>query len=98
MSDNPFDVFAADVKAAIPSTDGSDKTNQPINIMAQPAPAPVPVMNAHAAPAMNQPPQPQQSMNGSQMGMMNQQSMYGGGFGMNGNGMTAPAPQGGRET
>ena len=95
MSDNPFDVFAADFKAAIPSTDGSDKTNQPINIMAQPAPAPVPVMNAPAAPVMNQQPQPQQSMNGAQMGMMNQQSMYGGGFGMNGNSMTAPAPQGG---
>ena len=90
MSDNPFDIFAADFKAAIPSTENSDKNagnqpNQPINIMAQPAPAPVPVMKAPAAPVMNQQPQqPQQPMNGMGggvgAGMMNQ-PMYGGGYG-----------------
>lgn len=84
MSDNPFDIFAADFKAAIPSTENGDKNagnrpNQPINIMAQPAPAPVPVMKAPAAPVMNQ--QPQQPMNGMGGGGMMNQPMYGGGYG-----------------
>jgi len=55
MSDNPFDVFAADFKAAIPTVEASNENqnDQPINIMAQPAAAPVPVMRAPAAPVMN---------------------------------------------
>ena len=80
MSDNPFDVFAADFKAAIPATQSEDeRTNAPpapINIMPPQAEAPVPVMNT---PAMNPPPQqpPQQQQQ--------QQPMQGGmGMGMNG--------------
>jgi hypothetical protein len=109
MSDNPFDVFAADFKAAIPTVDDKTTGNQaePINIMAPAPTAPVPVMNAPAAPAMNQPPQQTQQpgmMNGG-MGMMNNnQGMYGGGYQMNngmqqapygGAAMGAPAPMGG---
>ncbi len=108
MSDNPFDVFAADFKAAIPTTDDKNtggQNGQPINIMAEPAPAPVPVMNAPAAPVMNQQPPPQQqlgmsmngmSMNGMSMngmGMNQPQGMYGGGYGMNAPyGAPPPAP------
>ena len=91
MSDNPFDVFAADFKAAIPSTDdknASSATNQPINIMAEPAPAPVPVMNAPAAPVMNQQPQPQMGGMGGMGG-----GMYGG-YGMNAPTMNAPPTMG----
>lgn len=47
MSDNPFDVFAADFKAAIPATEATDDAaNEPISIMAPPTPAPVSVMKA----------------------------------------------------
>lgn len=55
MSDNPFDVFATDLKKAMPPSDNVGQTPAPaapINIMAQPAPAPTPVMNQ---PVMNTP-------------------------------------------
>jgi len=88
MSDNPFDVFAADLKAAVPAkpedpnaTSGAPAA--PINIMAQEPMAPTPVMNQ---PAMNAPPQQVQQPIGMGMGMgggMNGMGM-GGGMGMNG--------------
>ncbi len=86
MSDNPFDVFAADFKAAIPTTDDkSNQNEQPINIMAAPSPAPVPVMNAPAAPVMNQqqPQQPPVSA-AAPTNNMNSMAMNGGGMGMMG--------------
>ncbi len=53
MSENPFDTFASDFRAAVPTTaapspaaDTGEKST--INIMAQPAPSPVPVMNSPA--------------------------------------------------
>ena len=87
-SDNPFDVFAADFKAAIPATDdknGAGNHDQPaINIMAQPAPAPVPVMKA-PVPVMTQQAPPAAAvpqMNGMGGGMMNMNGgMYGAGVG-----------------
>jgi len=55
MSDNPFDVFAADFKAAIPAVEEkNDAAPEPPSIMAQPTPPPVTVMKA---PAMEAPPQ-----------------------------------------
>jgi len=55
MSDNPFDVFAADLKAAVPPAVGNEGVGapapeEPLNIMAPPSSAPVPVMNQ---PVMN---------------------------------------------
>ncbi len=88
MSDNPFDVFAADFKAAIPSTGdkSGNQNDQPINIMAEPSPAPVPVMNAPVmnAPVMNQQQQPQTPQQQPAMGMN--------GMGMNGMGMMNNQP------
>mmetsp|Transcript_19202 Transcript_19202/g.27019 ORF Transcript_19202/g.27019 Transcript_19202/m.27019 type:complete len:654 (+) Transcript_19202:207-2168(+) len=59
---NPFDIFAADFKAAVPEV-SNDKNKEggdgkSINIMAQPAPAPVPVMAPPPAPMMGGPPPP----------------------------------------
>lgn len=86
MSDNPFDVFAADFRAAIPQEDKNDKDtaagSEPINIMATPAAEPVPVMNS-AQPVMTEQAPPMGApapMNGSMTG--------GGMYGM------APAPTG----
>jgi len=50
---NPFDVFAADFRAAVPTTENKENSTTStdvsnINIMAQPAPSPVPVMNTMA--------------------------------------------------
>jgi hypothetical protein len=97
MSDNPFDVFAADFRAAVPEAEDKkdEPSDQPINIMAAPSPEAVPVMNQ---PVMSAPPvaqQPQMAMNGGGMGMgMNGGGMgggmMGGGMAM-GNGMGAPA-------
>lgn len=86
MSDNPFDVFAADLKAAVPRTEEENSPPPaPINIMAQEAPAPVPVMKQ---PAMNAPPQQM-----AQPGMMGGMNGMGGGMGMNGMGaMGSPPP------
>lgn len=64
MSDNPFDVFAADLKAAVPQKEEQAAEPAPINIMAEPVPAPVPVMNQpvmnapQPAPTMGMPPAP----------------------------------------
>lgn len=86
MSDNPFDIFAADLKAAVPASE-QDNANasgqgQPINIMAAPAPAPVPVMNAPQQPPMGgAPPAP--------MGMPMQNTGMGGPMGG-----APPAPMG----
>jgi hypothetical protein len=98
MSDNPFDVFAQDLKAAVPANEeeaqpGAAPDQGPINIMAPPAPAPVPVMKPMAAMAMNPPAPMAMGMGGGQpmpmpmgmsMGGMQQQPM----------GMGAPAPMG----
>ena len=96
MSDNPFDVFAADFKAAIPSTNdkAGNQNDQPISIMAQPSPAPVPVMNAPAAPVMNQQGAP--GAPGAQTQQQPPMAMNGmGGQTMGGMGMmnAPPAPQ-----
>jgi len=70
MSDNPFDVFAQDFKAALPEKKGDPNAAPappaPINIMAQPAPAPVSVMKQ--PPQVMQPPASGMNMNTNNMG------------------------------
>jgi hypothetical protein len=72
MSDNPFDVFAADLKAAVPVTqnEATASPTGPINIMAAPAAAPVPVMNQPIMKAPTPAPAPNSmNMNNGGMGM-----------------------------
>mmetsp|Transcript_1602 Transcript_1602/g.2925 ORF Transcript_1602/g.2925 Transcript_1602/m.2925 type:complete len:698 (+) Transcript_1602:465-2558(+) len=90
MSDNPFDVFATDLKNAMPPSDNGGQAPSPaapINIMAQPAPAAAPVMNQ---PVMNPtPPAPMGS--GMPMGSGGG-GMYNASFSAGGYGMQPPAP------
>jgi hypothetical protein len=83
MSDNPFDVFAADLKAAVPPAESETAPAQggPINIMAPPAPAPKSVMNQ---PVMGYGAAEQQAPTASSGMSMNG---GGGGMGMGGMGM-----------
>ena len=103
MSDNPFDVFAADMKAAVPANeDEGAAPSGPINIMAPPAPAPVPVMKQPQQNVMNSAPNngmaPQMGMGmgmgmgQQQPGMMGQQQPPAMGMGMNGMGGMGMAP------
>ena len=99
MSDNPFDVFAADLKAAVPPAESETAPAQggPINIMAPPAPAPKSVMNqpamGYGAPDQQAPtasPAMGMGMNGGGGGGMGM-----GGMGMGGGGMGMGMPMGG---
>jgi len=98
MSDNPFDVFAADMKAAVPpaeSVGAAPDPGGPINIMAPPAPAPVSVMKqpvmGYGAPEQGAPPaSPAVNMNGG-MGMPMGGMGMGSGTGMPMGGMPPPA-------
>jgi hypothetical protein len=99
MSDNPFDVFAQDFKAALPENKEDPNAQSvpptPINIMAQPAPAPVSVMNQ--PPQVMQPPAAGMNMNNNDVGVngsygapMGYAGPYGGA--PMGAGMAPPAP------
>lgn len=80
MSDNPFDVFAQDFKAALPvkrdDMNASAGPPAPINIMAQAPPVPVSVMNQPPQ-VLQPPPAVGMQMNNPNSNMMTMNAGYG---------------------